>query len=234
MWYSGLFGKTFYINLDRSKKRNASVLNTIKNLGITDYQRFSAVSEENWKDRCDLPYDMSLRCASKHYQTPGSFLACCSKLLLYQFIIKEDYEEPVLILEDDAILAPDFFERIEGIVEDLKSVKWNIAYLFDVNQKYHRRKFSSGLIHLKSSYAAPFHAQIIKPHIFKKLVEVSDPFIRVKQRFYQSGDKRVMFASQGLAYAVSPSLVTQSVPLSSIIQDRDYWDSILREPNEYY
>lgn len=111
----------YVINLDRDHERLKSFTET--NAHLTDYVRFSAV-DGRAMDRAALQNE-GIIAANLTYNN-GQLGCALSHLALWRIAIAED--RVITVLEDDAILAPDFLPARDAFLRQLPA-DWAIALL---------------------------------------------------------------------------------------------------------
>jgi len=115
------FDKIFYINLEKDKDRNASMISQFEKFGITNYERFNAFTGGF------IPNEHAYRnFNNKEHRYVVNSLACRESHLSVIKIAKERGYKRILILEDDVefIDDPSTLLRINiGIIND-----WDMLY----------------------------------------------------------------------------------------------------------
>jgi GR25 family glycosyltransferase involved in LPS biosynthesis len=117
--------KTFVINLDRRPDRYEKFKNQIE-IKDLKYERFSAVDGENLKPNCQLQHIFE----NNDYNMRKGMVGCAmSHLKLCIQLLKDDTSDTYCILEDDLDFVPDFMEKVDLCLKQLKNKDWDMLYL---------------------------------------------------------------------------------------------------------
>jgi glycosyl transferase, family 25 len=108
---------TYVINLDRSTERMAAMEARLQPMGLR-WTRVSAV-EGKLLDLATLPELSVPGFLAKHGRQPKAAEVGCylSHLKIYQAFLAQSEAQFALVLEDDAIFAPDFTEVLEALCQ---------------------------------------------------------------------------------------------------------------------
>ena len=129
--------KTYVINLESSTDRLAKFKKQLKPFNIP-FERWNAVNGR------EIPKKQFREMGVAHWaiqdftkKRQGELGALFSHLLLWKYIAKQDYSSNagVLIFEDDIILAPNFNEHLDKILQKIPS-DWDMIVLGYGHEKY--------------------------------------------------------------------------------------------------
>jgi glycosyl transferase family 25 len=108
----------FYINRDRDTARRLHIEEQLDRLGISA-SRFPAIEGRNIPDWLRPYYDLTL--------TPGEVGCSASHLMIYAKI-RDNNLGYAVVLEDDAVLEPDFMETVAAAVQ-IAPPHWDVIRL---------------------------------------------------------------------------------------------------------
>lgn len=115
-----------YINLQESDARNKHMINEFKRKNITNYNRYCAVSINNYMD-----YIGNYHLSKLSIQTPGiqklkEYMCFLSHIQLWENIVKNNMSH-LFILEDDIVFNNDFDINLSEV---LKNIPINADFIF--------------------------------------------------------------------------------------------------------
>jgi len=149
----GYFDACYLINLDRRTDRLKESAQELAMVGIR-FERFSAVepTTEQYPGRINLDLGR-IGCGLSH------------KAVIQK--AKDSRAESVLIFEDDILLAPDFKESVDGVIDDLKCQVWDIFYLYCENVP--RKDLTDHLFVIAGQYFT--HAYAVHCRFYDRFLE---------------------------------------------------------------
>jgi glycosyl transferase, family 25 len=168
-----LLKKGYVINLDIRADRWQRMSSQLKDYSLAHFERFSAVSAHSL-DIKNLPINFVTSISQKLKKgTEKQNVEYCIKatwgcLQSHLGIIQKahnDHLETVVILEDDCELEPYFKEVMQGVVDQLQTLDWDIIYLGgNLHRKSKVTKVSKNL--LKGHGITLAHAMIINKTVY--------------------------------------------------------------------
>ena len=111
------FDGAFYLNLDNRTERKEAFEKRIKEVGI-EVERFSAIQLKEE----DVP---------NHFNNSGWHIKISCTYSHFEMIkeAKKRGWKNCLIFEDDCVFEPNFIEKMNGCIEDLKNIEWDMFYM---------------------------------------------------------------------------------------------------------
>ena len=165
--------KVYVINLDKDTKRLETITTQLETQHI-EFERFSAI------DGKKVSKDSRLTSFCKSFCTNGIKGCALSHRTIWESMIKNDYET-ICVLEDDAVLTPDFNEHLQllygSIPNDFDIVYLGSHFYCGDTSLYNRttttlfnvktNEYSTGV--LKVSGCGGFHGYILSKKGAKKI-----------------------------------------------------------------
>lgn len=187
------FDKIYVINLDHRVDRMTTVIENFKLIGLTDYQRFSAIKTDMGWDGCNK-----------------------SHLGVIEDARKNGYEN-FLVFEDDFVLHENFVELFTEFMGQLPS-DWDMVYFGgNTSMATTKERVSKNLI--KPNSILTTHCYGMKNTIYDKVLDES-PNMSPQSGFFR-GQVIDVYYSQKICpthnvYLTNPMLCTQSNGYSDI------------------
>ena len=201
------FDKTFIINLDRRGDRMSEVRSELERVGISDYERISAVDG---------------RTLTGNYSVAIGHVGCSLSHLSVARLAKERNLKNYVVLEDDVIFHPQFME-FDSFLKEVPA-NWDMIFLGGSHVKGFTR-VTDKVIRMKGSYTT--HAMIIKSTMFDKLIHIWNTF---------HGSAEVDVALSRLhrdhfCYSFTPALASQRAGFSDILERHDDYKHLRYDNN---
>jgi GR25 family glycosyltransferase involved in LPS biosynthesis len=187
------FDKVFVINLDKRSDRWSKVIESFKKINFSNYERFSAIESPNGWEGCK-----------------ASHLSIIKKA-------KDNGYNNVLIFEDDFILADNFNEIINTVLEQIPP-DWDMLYFGGNTVRCKQiESISENILKVDSMLAA--HCYAIKNTLYDKILSEANTI--ENQRGFLRGKAIDVYYSEFICknyntYLTKPMLVFQEEGYSDI------------------
>jgi Glycosyltransferase involved in LPS biosynthesis len=205
------FDKIFVLNLDKASDRWECMQKIFKDIHITNYERFPAVSID--KIDFDSLSDKNIVNTLNKYE-----YAC--KISHYNMIkeaIKRGYKN-ILILEDDVVIQDKHVGKLNLMMDELitGNYEWDILYFFHGNDSKYGKFISNYMIKVFFSYYTMFYSlnlssidKMLK-YITNNLtyIPMHDPIDDLYIQYFQQNFK---------AYAFYPNVISENLKFNSQI-----------------
>lgn len=190
--------KVFVINLDRRGDRMAEVKAELDKVGITDYERFSAVDGKNLKG--------NFRVAIGH-------VGCSLSHLGVVKLAKERGYKSYAVFEDDVVFHPEVQSLFEKFYKEVPE-NWDLIFFGGSHVKGFT-KVTDNVIKMNGSYTT--HAMLVRDTMYDKLIHVWNTF---------HGTAEVDVALARLhkefnCYSFMPAIAWQRAGFSDILERHD-------------
>jgi GR25 family glycosyltransferase involved in LPS biosynthesis len=207
------FDKIYYINLDKRTDRRTHMEEQLKRFNLSA-TRVGAM------DGTSLPWSNEQYGPQTTFWTPGALGYCISYSCTIADALKGNSQR-VLILDDDAVLLPNFYEVLQKAFQTLPD-DWHMLYLaanHGQNKPSATERISENIYRMKGSVGS--HAIIINRPAFEPILNFActpygplDVFLSVYQQMFP-------------CYITYPGLATQLPGYSDIInKDVNYGKDI--------
>ena len=118
--------KIFIINLKERKDKYEKITKQLKELNITNYERFEAIKPTQWQ----ILHNPYLQALYKNNCFGIGVIGCKLSHAKAIELAKERKYKSILILEDDARFLKDFEENLKSAIGQLELIKeWDMLYL---------------------------------------------------------------------------------------------------------
>jgi GR25 family glycosyltransferase involved in LPS biosynthesis len=196
------FDKVFYINLDRDKDRNDSMILQFEKWGIGNYERVEGVTYDIVPER--VLWRNFIKSDEKYIK--GQLGCRDSQLKAVKLAKERDYKR-VLILEDDVIFTVDpntLLNLNSGILED-----WNMLYFGGLQEHMYRN-------------------QIVCAHAYGVNSRIYDDIINMMIPSGMEGDNFYAKIIQHMSYNYNQSgkyNIRKIEPFNTVTQDQNKFKS---------
>ena len=205
----------FYINLEHRKDRKEHVESQLKNVGITQFERFNAIKLSNGR----------IGCSMSHLQ--------CLKLA------KERNYNHILICEDDTtFLNPALFiNQINTFFQKAKIKKWDVLLLGGNNLPPYLRIHDTCI---RVSRCVTTTCYLVQNHYFDTLIEnIKEGIERLKQEpnnhiHYAIDMYWIQLQRKDIWLLIVPLSVIQKEDYSDIEQRRTNYQGMMLDLNKEY
>jgi len=158
--------KTYIINLEHRTDRYENTLKECEKIGLTNYERFNAIKTDTivinpkkaWKKNIEYLKGAS-GCKLSHLE------------VLKKFLISNNNEEYILILEDDVVFTDDALDKINSSLQSLDGIEWDILYLgINLKKRDDAIKVNDNLLSIITGLTTT--AQIFKRLDVEKIIKI--------------------------------------------------------------
>lgn len=165
----------YYINLEYRRDRREYVEQLYKELGL-QVERFNAIQlnpEDVPNPENDPHWHKKMGCTQSHFQ--------CIRLA------KERNLQNVWIMEDDVAFAPDFLIKAQRVIDELKTVDWDM-FFFGGEPNRKSIPHSDLLVRTNGVYGA--HSYLVNHTFYDKLLNISIDY-KISDIIYLAIDERI-------------------------------------------
>ena len=160
------FEKIYIINLSSRKDKWNHIVNEMKKLNITEYQRFDAIRPKTFDD---IPYDYYKNIRKVLHRNKNYIIGAMGCKLSHYTIIKEAKEmnyNRILILEDDVFFEKNFHSTFNNILKQINEndLQWDMIYLGQNLKDYEKVKNISNLVKTKRAFCT--HSYMINSSFY--------------------------------------------------------------------
>lgn len=214
--YSKFWDCVYVINLEHRTDRWDNISKLAKDAGL-DIKKWNAYKADN----VDIETQrIGIRVKKK------SCIACSlSHLSIYRDALSKGYNR-ILVLEDDAEIPSDLYEKVENLFEENDLTDFDLIYLGSAD-KYPSAQISDTLA--ISQYTLLTHAMIFSKSGLEKVVGITDTQDEGKCRMSIDVFLAENIQSMNKTYQAVPAIIKTIASHSDIAGWKRTWDSVLKD-----